>query len=65
MNAYKLNGRAGGYYRKAICDGLKIPHSEVYKAIKEIHSNGTIVVNDGRTFRLKLTEIKTFNKCYE
>ena len=65
MNAYKLNGRAGGYYRKAICDGLKIPHSEVYKAIKEIHSNGTIVVNDGRTFRLKLTEIKTFNKFYE
>lgn len=65
MNAYKLNGRAGGYYRKAICDGLKIPHRDVYKAVKEIHSNGTIVSNDGRKFQLKLVEIKTFKKCYE
>jgi hypothetical protein len=60
MNAYKLNGMAGSYYRQAVCRGLKIPHTDIYKTVKEIHSNGTVVVKDGRKFQLKLIEIQTF-----
>ena len=35
MNSYKLNGQAGHYYRKAICEGLNIPHTEIYKTVMD------------------------------
>ena len=53
MNSYKLNGQAGRYYRKAICEGLNIHHTEIYK---DISRDGIITTKDGRQFKVKLIE---------
>jgi len=58
MNSYKLNGRAGGWYRKAICEGLNIPHKEIYKTLMDISRDGIITTKDGRQFKVKLVELK-------
>ena len=43
MNAYLLNGMAGHFFRQAVCEALKIPHTEIYKTVKKIT---TRVTND-------------------
>jgi len=58
MNSYKLNGRAGHQYRSMICKHLGIKYTEIYKTIKEIEDDGTIILHDGRKFKPELKEIK-------
>jgi len=58
MNAYKLNGRAGHYYRKMICESIGIDFTEIYKTVKDIDKDGTIILHDGRKFKPELKEIK-------
>ena len=57
MNSYKLNGKAGHYFRKAVCEGLGIDHTEIYKKVKDISSNGTITTKEGKNYKLKLEKI--------
>ena len=57
MNAYKLNSISGNYFRKAITDSLEIPFTDIYKVVKEIKTDGTIVMHSGRKFKLKLIEV--------
>lgn len=57
MNPYKLNGKAGHHYRTMICKHLNIPRAEIYKAVKDIERDGTIVLHNGRKFIPKLKEI--------
>jgi len=58
VNAYKLNGRAGHYYRKMICESIGIDFTEIYKTVKDIDKDGTIILHDGRKFKPELKEIK-------
>ena len=58
MNAYKLNGNAGNWFRYAICKHLAIPHLDIYKTIQDISRNGVIYLKDGRKFELTLKELK-------
>jgi len=57
MNSYKLNGMVGHVCRSAICKELKISHTEIYKTVKNIGSDGTIHTKDGRVFKLKLEQV--------
>lgn len=57
MNSYKLNGIAGHLTRQAICKGLQIHHTEIYKVIKDIGRDGTIRTKDGRGFKLNLEQV--------
>ena len=43
MNPYKLNSVSGHHYRKAICEGLGINSRDIYKTIKNIKQDGTII----------------------
>jgi hypothetical protein len=62
MNAYELNGRAGGMYRKVIVDGLKINHIDIYKEVKRIdYQTGVIYTKDGKMYEMKLVEINLNN----
>jgi len=54
MNSYKLNGIAGHTCRVAICESLKIKHTDIYKVVKSISPNGIIETADGTKFKLKL-----------
>lgn len=58
MNAYKLNGFAGHQFRKAVCDGLNISHSEIYKVIESISNDGTIKLKSGNKYKLELKRIQ-------
>ena len=58
MNAYKLNGVAGHHYRKMIYESLNIPHTQIYKTVKDIDKDGTIMLHDGRKFKPELKEIE-------
>ncbi len=59
MNSYKLNGIAGHLTREAICRGLEIPSSQLYKVVKSIdYRTGIIILKDGRTFKLELKPYK-------
>jgi hypothetical protein len=57
MNAYKLNANAGHYFRKAICDGLKIPWTMIYKEVIDINEKGHILTKNGKVYKLTLTEV--------
>jgi hypothetical protein len=59
MNAYKLNGIAGHMFRKAVCDELKIEFSDIYKTVKNLESDGTILLHNGRKFKLGLIEFES------
>jgi len=56
MNSYKLNGIVGHVARMAICKGLNIHHTDIYKTVKDIKADGTIYTKDGKKFKLKLEE---------
>jgi hypothetical protein len=64
MNAYKLNGHAGHYFRSAVCKSLNIPWTDIYKTVKSvttgIHTNDPTIVEtkDGKKYELILKEIK-------
>jgi len=58
MNAYKLNGHAGHYYRMMICKHLGINFTRIYKTVKDIKQDGTITLHDGRKFKPELKEVK-------
>lgn len=57
MNSYKLNAIAGHTCRAAICESLKIKHTDIYKVVKSISSNGIIETTDGTKFKLKLEKV--------
>lgn len=61
MNPYKLNGKAGHYFRNAICNELNLLHSEIYKEVKDLYidegGNSIIITKDNKKFKLKLEEI--------
>ena len=59
MNSWKLNGNAGHYFREAVCKGLNIHHTEIYKTVKDIDRDGVIETKDGKKYQLELKEIKT------
>lgn len=58
MNSYRFNGLAGHFTRLAICEGLNINHTEIYKIVKSLSADGTITTKDGKKYKLKLEEIK-------
>jgi len=64
MNAYKLNGHAGHYFRSAVCKSLNIHCTDIYKTIKSVTTgynvnDPTIVeTKDGKKYELILKEIK-------
>ncbi len=58
MNAYKLNGRAGHHYRDMICKAIGIPFTQIYKVVKDIKRDGTIILHDGREFIPELKQTK-------
>ena len=58
MNAYKLNGFAGHQFRKAVCDGLNISHSEIYTVIESISNDGAIKLKSGNKYKLELKRIQ-------
>ena len=64
MNAYKLNGHAGHYFKLAVCKSLNIHRRDVYKTIKSVttgynDNDPTIVeTKDGKKYELILKEIK-------
>jgi hypothetical protein len=60
MNSYKLNGMVGHVCRRAICEGLKIHHVEIYKTVKNITSDGIVETKDGKKYKLKLENIPSF-----
>lgn len=57
MDSWKLNGQAGHHYRQAICKALKIPHTDIYKTVKDIDRNGIITTKDGKQFIMELKEL--------
>lgn len=57
MNSWKLNGIAGHTTRFAICKGLGIPHTDIYKTVKNISPGGIIETKDGKKYKLVLDEI--------
>lgn len=61
MNSWKLNGIAGHITRYAISQGLEIPHSDIYKTIKDISMDGIIETKEGKRYKLELKEIKSNN----
>ena len=58
MNSWKLNSLSGHFFRQAICRNLKIHHTEIYKTIKNIDSEGIITTKNNNKFKLKLEKIK-------
>lgn len=57
MNSWKLNGIVGHITRSAIVKKLNIHHTEIYRKVKNIDINGVITTNDGKQYKLELTEI--------
>lgn len=57
MNSYKLNGMVGHTLRIAICKFFSIPHTEIYKKVKDISNDGIITTDDGRQYKVTLKEI--------
>lgn len=57
MNAYKLNGKAGHFFRQAVCEKLGINHTEIYREVKNISDNGIITTREGKKYKLKLEEL--------
>lgn len=58
MNSWRLNGMAGSLARQAIYRGLDIHHADIYKVVKSVNADGTIVTHEGKKYKLTLTEIK-------
>lgn len=57
MNSWKLNGMAGHFFRNAVCKGLGIRHTDIYKEVKNIDQHGVIETKDGKKYHLELKEI--------
>lgn len=57
MNSYKLNGKAGHFFRQAVCEGLNISHTEIYKVVDKISDDGIITTKKGKKYKLKLEEL--------
>ena len=58
MNAWKLHGKAGYQFTLAVCRGLKIPVSDIYKALVDVEYDGTIIAKNGKKYILELKEIE-------
>jgi hypothetical protein len=56
MNPWKLNGRAQSLTLRAIVKGLNISFVDIYKTVKEVKSDGTIITKDGKEYELVLKE---------
>ena len=51
MNAYKLNGGAGHWFRSAIYKHLEISHLDIYKIIQDISRSGVIILKKNLKFQ--------------
>lgn len=49
---------AGHLTRSAICKGLDIHHTEIYKVVKSVSNDGVIETHDGKKYKLILKEIE-------
>ena len=58
MNSWKLNGIASSVTRHAICEGLNIPHYDIYKTVKSLSADGVIETHEGKKYKLILKEIE-------
>ena len=56
---------AGHLARQAINRGLNIHHTEIYKIVKSIDSDGTIETHEGKKYKLTLQILKDedTNQC--
>ena len=52
---------AGHLARQAIYRGLAIHHTEIYKVVKSVSSDGVIETHDGKRYKLTLEKIKDEN----
>jgi len=61
MNAYKLNGLAGHYFRMTISKYLKIHQRDIYKTVSKIEPSENkpciITTKEGKKYELILKEI--------
>jgi len=57
MNSYKLNGMVGHTLRITICKFFSIPHTEIYKKVKDISNDDIITTDDDRQYKVILKEI--------
>jgi sugar-specific transcriptional regulator TrmB len=57
MNSWKLNGIAGHLTRSAICKGLNIHSTDIYKIVKSIDNRGIIKTQEGKKYELVLKEV--------
>ena len=57
MNAYRLNSIIATLARQAIIKERNIHYYRVYLEVKDIQ-NDTIITKDGKSYKLKLEEIK-------
>ena len=57
MNAYRLNSIIATLARQAIIKERNIHYSRVYLEVEDIQSD-TIITKDGKSYKLKLEEIK-------
>tara|TARA_R110002020_G_C16199797_1_gene766183 strand:- start:940 stop:1143 length:204 start_codon:yes stop_codon:yes gene_type:complete len=58
MNAYILNSRAGRHFKSMICKHLNIKSTEIYKTVKDVKIDNTIILHDGRKFKPMLKEVE-------
>ncbi len=57
MNPYKLNGQAVRHFTTAVCKGLGIHWTDIYKTVKNIDQHGVIETKDGKKYQVVLKEI--------
>jgi len=58
INSYKLNGIAGHMTRQAICKGLNINFTDIYKIVKSVNNDGIIETTDGKKYQLTLKKLE-------
>jgi len=58
MNSWKMNSNAGHILRDAIAISLEVHHSQVYKEVVDIDLKGIVSTNNGKTYKIRLVEIK-------
>jgi hypothetical protein len=58
MNSWKMNSNAGHILRDAIAISLEVHQSQVYKEIVDIDLKGIVSTRNGKTYKIRLVEIK-------
>jgi len=58
MNSWKMNSQAGYHLKNAIAISLEIPDSQVYREVVAISPSGVLSTRNGKTYKIRLIEIK-------